>query len=70
MADVRIIKFDVDSPTDKTLERLKVALHASSTTEAFRRGVAIADYVTRAQADGKKVLIVDANGEKQELIAG
>lgn len=70
MADVRVIKFDVGSATDKTLARVQHNLHATTNTEAFRRSVAIADYVTQAQAKGRKVLIETDDGTYQELVLG
>ena len=70
MTDVRVIKFGAGSETDRAMERLGATLHARSMTEAFRIGVAIADYVTQAQAAGKRVLIIDRNGGRQELVAG
>jgi len=70
MADVRVIKYDVGSQTDDTLDRVRARLHATTTVEAFRRSIAIADYITQAQANGRKVLIQKEDGDYQELVLG
>lgn len=70
MADVRVIKFDVGSPTDEIMAKVQKNIHASSNTEAFRRGMAIAEHVTSAQAKGRKVLIEKEDGTYQQLILG
>lgn len=68
MSDVKVIKFSAGSPTDTMLTSLQTRLHAQTGAEAFRRGMAIADRITQAKADGKKVYIEDSEGVKQELI--
>lgn len=70
MAEVRVLKFDVGSPTDKALAHVQANLHASTNTEAFRRSVAIAEHVTQARANGRKVLIEKDDGTYQELVLG
>jgi len=70
MTNVRLIKVDVNAPTDRALQRIVTALHASSTAEAVRCGLGIADYITQAHLAGKRVLVVDVDGRTQELIAG
>lgn len=70
MADVKVIKYDVGSRTDETLDRVRTTMQAGSTVEAFRRSIAIADYITQAQSKGRKVLIEKEDGDYQELILG
>jgi len=70
MPDVRVIKYDVGSRTDETLDRVRATLNATSAVEAFRRSIAIADYITQAQAQGRKVLIQKEDGDYQELVLG
>lgn len=68
MSDVKVIKFGAGSPTDTMLDRLQARLNATTGVEAFRRGMAIADRITEATAEGKRIFIEDKNGTKQELI--
>ena len=71
MADVRIIKFDVGSPTDLALNGLQARLGASTGVEAFRRSLSIADTVTEILKDKNKKLVVrDENGKEQEIVLG
>ena len=70
MPDVRVIKFDVGSATDKSLNRVQTNLDASTAVEAFRRSIAIADRVTEAIKSGHKVLIEDGKGNYRELLIG
>ncbi len=67
MADARIIKFDVGSPTDAALSRVAKGTHASSNNEAFRRSVAIADVIVRERSAGHKIYIEDSNGVRREI---
>lgn len=64
---VRVLKYDADSPTDKALQEVQKKLHAGSSSEAFRRSVAIAKFITDARADGKIIYVEDAEGNKQRL---
>jgi hypothetical protein len=69
MADVRVFKFDADSPTDDAVKRVQKRLDASSGGEAVRRGLAIADAVTRiAKDEGKKLFVENDDGTFQQLI--
>jgi hypothetical protein len=68
MPDVRVIKFDVGSSTDQSLDKIRSNLHAKNGSEAFRRGVAIAQRITEAQAEGGKVFIQKKDGTVQELV--
>jgi hypothetical protein len=69
MADVRVFKFDVDSPTDDAVKRVQKRLDASNGGEAVRRGLAIADAVTRlAKDEGKKLFVQNDDGTYQQLI--
>ena len=70
MADsaVRIIKFDAGSPTDKTLNRLQIKLDASTSVEAMRRSLTIADKITDFAKNGQKVYVQDADGTMRELV--
>ena len=69
MADVRILKFDVGSPTDQTLANVQQRLGASTNVEAFRRGLAIADKMTELLLDKKqKVYVEDEQGNRREII--
>jgi hypothetical protein len=70
MAEVRVLKFDAGSITDDKLGTIQRNLHAGTAVEAFRRSVAIAEFVTTAVADGKKVLIQQEDGSMQELVLG
>ena len=69
MADVRIIKFDVDSPTDKTLNKLQATLGASTGVETVRRSLSIADSVADILKNKKQRLFIENDdGSRQELI--
>lgn len=68
MADVPIIKYDVGSPTDEKLERIRRTTHGVDFVEAFLRSISIADYVTQTQAAGRKVLVEDVDGKYRELV--
>lgn len=65
--NVRIIKFDVGSPTDEALRVVQTNLNASSSAEAFRRSVAIAKFVTQATKEGKTLILVDGEGNERKL---
>ena len=68
MPDVRVIKFDVGSSTDRSLGQIQTNLHTKSSSEAFRRSVAIAERITEAKAQGAKVFIQNKDGTVQELV--
>lgn len=69
MADARIIKFDVGSPTDKTLNELQKKLNASTGVEAVRRSLSIANAVTDILKNKKQRLFVESeDGTRQELM--
>lgn len=70
MADptVRIIKFDTNSPTDLALKRMQVKLSASSTVEAMRRSLTIADAVTSLAAKGQEIYVKAADGTMSRLV--
>lgn len=70
MADVRVLKFDVGSSTDDALQRLKSRFDASTSSEAMRRSLAIADTVTELSAKGERIFVRDTNGEIRELLIG
>lgn len=67
MADARIIKFNVGSPTDQALSRIAQATHSSSNTEAFRRSVAVADLIVSERQAGRKIYTEDAEGVRREI---
>ena len=54
MADARILKFDVGSPTDKMLNAVQLRLNASTGIETFRRSLAIADYAALRDEQGRR----------------
>lgn len=70
MADptVRIIKFDTNSPTDLALKRMQEKLSASSTVEAMRRSLTIADAVTNLAAHGQEIYVKAADGTMSRLV--
>jgi hypothetical protein len=69
MADVRILKYDVGSPTDKMVERVRGRLDASTGIETLRRSLGIADTITHLLKDeGKKIFIKGDDGALQEII--
>ena len=70
MADVRVLKFDVGSSTDVALQRLKNRFDASTSSEAMRRSLAIADTVTELSAKGERIFVRNTNGEIRELLIG
>jgi hypothetical protein len=70
MAEVRVFKFDVGSLVDVALSRVQSRMNASTRSEAFRRSVALADYITEAQEKGGKVTVTLPDGTVQELILG
>ena len=70
MADVRVLKFDVGSSTDVALERLKKRFDASTSSEAMRRSLAIADTVTELSTKGERIFVQNTNGEIRELLIG
>lgn len=61
-ASVRVIKFDVDSPTDKALQRM-----ATTGVEAMRRSLAIADTVTEKASKGL-LYVKGEDGQFHQLI--
>lgn len=69
MADptVRIIKFDTNSPTDLALKRMQEKLSASSTVEAMRRSLTIADAVTDLASRGQEIYVKAADGTMSRL---
>jgi hypothetical protein len=69
-AEVRILKFDAGSVTDKKLQSVSKALNAANNAEAFRRGIALAEYVVEARSQGKKILIEEPDGTRRELVIG
>ena len=70
MADptVRIIKFDTNSPTDLALKRMQQKLSASSTVEAMRRSLTIADVVTNLAEQGQEIYVKAADGTMSRLV--
>lgn len=68
MADVRVVKFDIDSPTDVAVRSLQRRLDASSGGDAVRRGLAIADAVTQMQEEGRDLLVRNRDGSIHKLI--
>jgi hypothetical protein len=70
MADptVRIIKFDTNSPTDLALKRMQEKLSASTTVEAMRRSLTIADAVTNLAAQGQEIYVKAADGTMSRLV--
>lgn len=70
MADptVRIIKFDTNSPTDLALKRMQRKLSASSTVEAMRRSLTIADVVTNLAEQGQEIYVKAADGTMSRLV--
>ena len=64
---VRVIKFDIGSPTDKTLKNMQAKLHATSTVEAMRRSLAIADAITDFANKGK-IFTKDEQGNEKEIL--
>lgn len=68
MADARIIKFDVDSPTDQALKRMQKRLHASTSVEAMRRSLAIADTITGFIDSKQQLYVKDKNGTLREIV--
>lgn len=49
---VRVIKFDVNSPTDKVLQRMQERLGAETYVETMRRSLTIADTVIQKSNEG------------------
>ncbi len=70
MADptVRVIKFDTGSPTDLALARMQEKLSASSTVEAMRRSLTIADAITDLAAKGQEIYVKAADGSMSTLV--
>ena len=69
MSDVRIIKFDVGSPTDTSLTSIQQKLGASTKTEAMRRSLGIAETMIDIAKDKKRKLIVEnEDGTRQEFV--
>ena len=65
---VRIIKFDTNSPTDLALKRMQQKLSASSTVEAMRRSLTIADVVTNLAEQGQEIYVKAADGTMSRLV--
>ena len=65
---VRIIKFDAGSPTDSALDRMQKKLHASTSVEAMRRSLTIADKITDFTSKGQTVYVKDTDGSFRELV--
>ena len=65
---VRIIKFDAGSPTDQTINRMQGKLNASSSVEAMRRSLTIADAITDFVQAGQKIFVQDGEGNLRELV--
>ena len=70
MADstVRVIKFDTGSPTDLALGRMQQKLSASSTVEAMRRSLTIANAITDLTANGQEIYVKAADGTLSRLV--
>ncbi|MDE2421860.1 MAG: hypothetical protein KGO49_11865 [Gammaproteobacteria bacterium] len=64
---VRVIKFDVNSPTDKALHRMQQRLAAQTYVEAMRRCITIADTVTQLSSEGL-LYLKGADGQFHQLI--
>lgn len=64
---VKVIKYNVGSSTDNALSRMQQKLNASSSVEAMRRSVSIADAVTD-YAKGQGVFVKDEHGNFQQLV--
>ena len=65
---VRIIKFDTNSPTDLALKRMQQKLSASSTVEAMRRSLTIADVITNLAEQGQEIYVKAADGTMSRLV--
>ena len=65
---VRIIKFDTNSPTDLALKRMQQKLSASSTVEAMRRSLTIADVITNLADQGQEIYVKAADGTMSRLV--
>ena len=65
---VRVFKFDVGSPTDKTLGKLQQKLDASTGTEAIRRSLTIADAITELTAKGQEIYVKGEDGQLRQLL--
>ena len=68
MAEIRVFRFDVGSPTDKTLGKLQDKLDASTGTEALRRSLTIADAITDLTAAGQEIYVKDKDGQMKQLL--
>lgn len=67
-AEAKVIKFNVGSHTDLALGRMQRRLGASSSVEAMRRSLAIADKITEFTSGGQKVFVKDQNGSLREIL--
>jgi hypothetical protein len=67
-ATVRVLKFDAGSTTDQALLRMQSRLSASSSIEAMRRSLTIADKITEFTANGQKVFVQDPDGSLKEIV--
>jgi hypothetical protein len=65
---VRVIKFDIGSPTDTTLKSMQEKLHASSTVETMRRSLKIADAITDFAKKGQEIFVKDADGTMRQIV--
>lgn len=71
MSDVRILKFNAGSRTDQRLQSVQRSFGASSTVEAFRRAMELAEFmVTATHEQKKKVFLQSEDGSMQEVIIG
>lgn len=65
---VRVFKFDVGSPTDKTLGKLQSKLNASTGAEALRRSLTIADAITQITIEGQDLYVKGKDGQFKQLL--
>lgn len=65
---VKVFKFDTGSPTDRTLERMRSKLGASTLLETMRRSLVIADVVTDYIEAGRRVYVQDDDGVLHQLL--
>ena len=65
---VKVIKYNVGSSTDAALSRMQEKLSASTSVEAMRRSVSIADAVTDYATKGQGVFVKDEHGNFQRLV--
>lgn len=65
--NVRLIAIEVDSPSDLALQRIQHRTQSTASV-AFRKTIAITDYLAQALRDNRKILVEQEDGSFTQLV--